>query len=399
MDYETGLLTLMNGVRGFHGRFKKMFGQMALRLDDETYLFTGDNKLLAGILEEDIVECDINTGYLGSIFRRMPNVNALIFGCTQDSVAVSEMGHDMRVALDDLANISGATVPLIDDANPADVSRVLSDSSVCLVKGSGLLAATSNMRKAVAAMQIVQKSCEAVVHGEMLGGIKPFSESVANGLEESFKKRYVEINEADNVDFVGYDEETFALRNEIIEHGKDLVRHDLVYGAWGNLSVRVDDDNMLITPSSIDYFDIRIEDIVEMDINTLEYGEQRVPSSDSALHAEMYKSLPGCNAIIHTHSNAMGVFAACEAGFAINDPVMQQLIGDIKVVPYNPIGSEQLTSDVISAMKDTHAVILAHHGALFYGPSLEVVFQIAESVEMMARNLLGFDKKEDEAEA
>lgn len=398
MNYEIGMDLMQKGIKGFHGRFKKMFGQMALRLDDETYLITGDVKLLSGITEESIIECDINTGYLGNIFVRLPEVNALIFGCTADAVAVSEKYEKMPVALDDMAQIAGAWVPVIEDASPNNVVKALKNSSVCLVRGSGLIAAASNMRKAVAAAQICQKSCESIIHGEMLGGIKPFSESTASSLKNKFLSTYVETNQDEFVNYIGFEEETFAIRSSIIDHGKSLVKNDLVYGSWGNLSVKLNDEEMLITPSSIDYFDIKIEDIVQMRIDSLEYGDQRVPSSDAALHAQMYKSLPDCNAIIHTHSNAMSVFAACEAGFALADPQMQQVIGDIKVIPYAPNGSDELIDNVVSSMRDTHAAILAHHGAIFYGPSLDVVFQVAEAVELMGRRILGFDKKDSEEE-
>lgn len=399
MKYDEGIDLMLKGVKGFHGKFKKVFGQMALRLDDDAYLVSNGSLMLAGIMEDDVLVSDMGDGHPGQCFSAMPWVNAIIYGCSPDTVAVSEKYEEMPVALDDLAQIAGAYVPVIDEATPEKMAAALENSSVCLVKSSGFYAAASNMRKAVAAAQIVQKACEALVHGEMIGGARPMNAEVSAKLKAEFEDEYVETNQAETVEYIGYDEETFAMRNSLIETGKNLVREDLVYGAWGNLSVRVNEDRMLITPSSMDYFEIKIEDIVDVDIHTMDFGEQRVPSSDALIHAEMYKKIPGCNAIIHTHSNAMSVFAACEAGFVINDPNMKNLIGDIRVIPFAENASEELADNVVATMEETHAAVLSHHGAIFYGPSLEVAYKIAEAVELTARKLLKYDwRPEDEEE-
>ncbi len=141
----------------------------------------------------------------------------------------------------------------------------------------------------------------------------------------------------------------------------------------------------------MDYFDIRIEDIVKVNIHTLEYGNQRVPSTEVKMHAAAYRELPDCKAMVQTRSNAISVFAACKAGFALGGGDLQELIGDVKVTGYAPPGTEELAESVVATLKDTHACIIPHHGALFYGPSLDVVLAIAEAVEMKARNLLSFD--------
>jgi len=148
---------------------------------------------------------------------------------------------------------------------------------------------------------------------------------------------------------------------------------------------------MLITPSSIDYFEISVEDIVKVNIHTLDYGSQRMPSSEYRMHALAYAELPDCGAIIHTRSNGISVFAACEAGFRLGGGDLQDLIGDVRTTAYAEPGSEALAKAVVATLRQTHACIIPHHGGVFYGPSLDVVFAIAEAVEMKARNILGFD--------
>lgn len=390
MDYEQGSLQLTNALKGFHGKFKKMYGQIALRLDDAAYLTTGGIKALSDITEDYYELCDIKTGDLGEIFRSRNDVNVILFGCTYDAVQASERGSDIPVSLEDAAMITGPYLRIIPDASPAGILSAIKDTGVCLIKGVGALACSSNFKKAVAAIQIVEKQCEAENHGSLIGGTKALSPDFASEAQDLFFNDYTTRNEEEAVPFIGFDEEEFALRNQLIEYGKDLVRKDLSYGSWGNLSVKINDDEMLITPSSIDYFEIRIEDIVRVNIHTLEYGEQRMPSSEAPMHAKIYREISDASAIIHTHSNGISVFAACHAGFAIEEPSLSELIGDVLLTRPAPAGSDELAAAVCETLKRTHACVIPNHGAVFYGPSLDVVFAVSEAVEMRARKLLNF---------
>ena len=97
----------------------------------------------------------------------------------------------------------------------------------------------------------------------MLGGTVPIEKALADTFRKDFISDYINRNEKPLAEYVEYDEEEFAVRGSIIDHGKALVKRDLSYGSWGNLSVRLNDNEMLITPSSMDYFDIKVEDIVK----------------------------------------------------------------------------------------------------------------------------------------
>lgn len=399
MTYEQGAELMCSALKGIHGRFKKMYGQIALRLDERSYLLTGGNKLMSEIGEESFVVCDISTGDLGEIFRSRPDINAILFGITQDMVVVSQKGIAVRTALEDIAQLTGAELKVVTETTPEAILKALSDTSVCLVQGTGGIAVGSNLKKAVAGIQIVEKACEAEIHGRLIGYTVPLDEETAESYRKEFRYDYVNRNEEDQVPFVGFEEEEFSLRSRLIEAGKDLVKNDLSYGSWGNLSVRLNEDEMLITPSSMDYFEIKPEDIVRLNINTLEYTDPRIPSGESLMHAALYRQQPECGAVIHTHSNGISVFAACEAGFAVSEPDVRALIGNVKVTGYARPGSPELAGTVAETMSDTHAAIIPHHGAVFTGQSLDDAFAIAEAVEIRARNLLGFDSWRPEEEA
>lgn len=391
MDREQAATQMANALRGFHGKFKTMYGQLCVRVDSQTFLSTGGNKVLAEITEDSYELCDINSGELGEIFRRRSDINAILFGCSADTVTVSDKADVIAVTLEDLARLTGSELHVAADASAASILGALRDSSVCLIKGTGAIAVGTNCRKAVAGVQIVEKACEAEVHGEILGGTVPLEKALAEKFRKDFVSDYINRNEDPVGDYVEYDEAEFAVRGSLIDHGKELIRRDLSYGSWGNLSVRLSDDEMLITPSSMDFFEIRMEDLVKVNIHALEYGNQRTPSTEVKMHAAAYRELSDCKAVIQTRSNAISVFAACRAGFALGGGDLQDLIGDVQVTRYAAPGSEELAEAVVSTLKGTHACIIPHHGAVFYGPSLEVVLAIAEAVELKARNLLLFD--------
>lgn len=391
MTYEQGVELMLDALKGIHGRFKQLYGQAAMRLDENTYLFTGSNRILAETSESDLVLCDVNTGGLGEILRSCTDIDSVLFGMSQDMVAVSDRDEPLDVTLEDLAQLTGAKLKVSADAEPANIISALEDTTVCLIKGIGGIAAGSNIRKAVAGIQIVEKACEAEIHGKLLGGTVPIEAELAERYRKDFETDYVNRNEEKSVPFVGFEEEVFNLRVQLIETGKKLAKQDLIYGSWGNLSVRIGDDEMLITPSSMDYFDIKPEDIVRLNINTLVYGDQRVPSSETSMHAAIYREIPDCGAVIHTHSNGLAVFAACEAGFSAGNQEIKEVIGEMLVTEKAEAGTPELAACVCETMKKTHNAIIPHHGAVFTGPSLEVTFRIAEAAEIMARNILKFD--------
>ena len=393
MKYEQGAELMLDALKGIHGRFKKIYGQAALRLSDEAYILSGGNTVLSDVTDDSFVICDVNAGGLGEIFARRSDVNAVIFGLTQDMFTVSERGANVRTTLEDLAQLTGPELKVISDTDPADILKAIEDTSVCLIQGKGGLAVGSNMRKAVAGIQIIEKACEAEVYGSLLGGTVPLDTELAEEYRRDFTSDYVNRNEEKQIPFIGFDEKEFALRSLLIDKGRELVDKDLAYGSWGNISARLNDTEMLITPSSMDYFDIKPEDIVRVNIGTLDYGDQRVPSSEAPMHAALYRHYPDCNAVIHTHSNGISVFAACEAGFAAAHEEAKQLIGDTKVVKYAKPGSPEIADAVVAAMADTHAAVIPHHGAIYTGPSLDIAFMIAEVIEVRARNILGFDSK------
>lgn len=399
MDINTAKETLLKRSNAFRERYFTAYGQLVLRVNEETYISSRENLRLSKLTEKDFELFDINTGDIGRIFSSRDDINAIVFICTEAAVRFSKENQMMRPALDDLAQIIGPDVTVCPDGTARTLLKALRNRRGCFIQGSGIIAVGETIEEAIAGARILEKSAEAEIYSGKLNGLQYLDPAAAQDLHKYYDRSYSKVNQKEKVDFISSGAEEFQLRNRIIDCGKDMSRSELVQGSWGNISLRLNPDTMLITPSGMDYFSIRTEDIVRMNIHDLKYGMQRKPSSEYRLHAALYRRYPECNAIIHTHSNGISAFAAAHAGFRISEPPMDRLIGDMHCSEYRTPGTDELCDSIMEAIEGSHACIIANHGAIFYGNDLDVTLAIANAVESRACNLLGFGQRPDTEEA
>lgn len=399
MDINTAKEALLKRSNAFRERYFTAYGQLVLRVNEETYISSRENLRLSKLTEKDFDLFDINTGDIGRIFSSRNDINAIVFICTEAAVRFSKENQIMRPALDDLAQIIGPDVTVCPDGTARTLLKALRNRRGCFIQGSGIIAVGDTIEEAIAGARILEKSAEAEIYSGKLNGLQYLDPTTAQELHKYYDGSYSKVNQKEKVDFISSGAEEFQLRNRIIDCGKDMSRSELVQGSWGNISLRLNPDTMLITPSGMDYFSIRTEDIVRMNIHDLKYGMQRKPSSEYRLHAALYRRYPECNAIIHTHSNGISAFAAAHAGFRISEPPMDQLIGDMHCSEYRTPGTDELCDSIMEAIEGSHACIIANHGAIFYGNDLDVTLAIANAVESRACNLLGFGQRAEEEHA
>lgn len=399
MDINTAKEALLKRSNAFRERYFTAYGQLVLRVNEETYISSRENLRLSKLTEKDFDLFDINTGDIGRIFSSRDDINAIVFICTEAAVRFSKENQIMRPALDDLAQIIGPDVTVCPDGTARTLLKALRNRRGCFIQGSGIIAVGDTIEESIAGARILEKSAEAEIYSGKLNGLQYLDPTTAQELHKYYDGSYSKVNQKEKVDFISSGAEEFQLRNRIIDCGKDMSRSELVQGSWGNISLRLNPDTMLITPSGMDYFSIRTEDIVRMNIHDLKYGIQRKPSSEYRLHAALYRRYPECNAIIHTHSNGISAFAAAHAGFRISEPPMDQLIGDMHCSEYRTPGTDELCDSIMEAIEGSHACIIANHGAIFYGNDLDVTLAIANAVESRACNLLGFGQRAEEEKA
>lgn len=169
----------------------------------------------------------------------------------------------------------------------------------------------------------------------------------------------------------------------IIEYGKKLVETGLTKGTGGNLSICDRETGLMaITPSGIDYFQIKPEQIVLIDVKTGDIVEgEALPSSERDMHRIFYKYRTDIDAIIHTHTT----FAATIACLNIDLPAVHYLVAlagpDVRCAKYATYGTVALAKNAFEAMKDRKACLLANHGMLAGGTSLAEAYNTTEEIE------------------
>jgi len=171
-------------------------------------------------------------------------------------------------------------------------------------------------------------------------------------------------------------------RKKVVEAGFRLVKEGLVTRSWGNISIRIDEKNILITPSGRTYESLNPEDIVLMNYHTLHYEGKIKPSSEYRLHAEVYKQRNDINAVIHTHQmNATTVAVARREVPPIIDDMVQIIGPSIRVSKYTPAGTQNFAKKAVKALRGRQAALLANHGAVCIGRDLEEAFVVSEVLE------------------
>lgn len=165
------------------------------------------------------------------------------------------------------------------------------------------------------------------------------------------------------------------LREKLVEYGKKLVECGLVQGTWGNLSIRLDDEYMLVTPSGLDYFRLTPADMVKVNIRTLEYEGNQKPTSEKGIHGGIYVKRPEIGAVIHTHSKYCSIFAAAVKPVEIETEEGRQIFNErVEVAKYALPGTEELCKNTIEAFGENYGCIMANHGMVCGGASMEDAF-------------------------
>lgn len=183
-----------------------------------------------------------------------------------------------------------------------------------------------------------------------------------------------------------------ALRDRIARIGQSLFARGLTFGSSGNISVRTDDGGWLMTPTGSSLGDLDPARISRLDAagNLLD-GDP--PTKESFLHRVMYAERSQTGGVVHlhsTHSVAVSILADVDP-----DDVLPPLtayyvmrVGRLPLVPYFPPGDEALAEAVRPLASRHHAVLLANHGPVVAGNSLEDALHATEELEETAKLFL-----------
>jgi L-fuculose-phosphate aldolase len=179
-------------------------------------------------------------------------------------------------------------------------------------------------------------------------------------------------------------------RQAVLDVAKDLLARGLVEGTSGNVSARLPDGNVCLTPSSLAYDTMTIDDLVVTDVHGAVVEGDRSPTTEKALHLACYRAHPDVGGVIHSHAVYATMFAVTRRPIpAVIEEVVVYLGGDVPVCDYHQTGSDELGEAVAKHLGDRSAVLLANHGMVTVGTSPEQALHNAALVERTARIVWG----------
>jgi L-fuculose-phosphate aldolase len=177
--------------------------------------------------------------------------------------------------------------------------------------------------------------------------------------------------------------DTPALRTAIIATARAMNAAGINRGKSGNVSARID-GGFLITPSGLPYADTTVDDIVAVDESGAASGTRK-PSSEWRFHRDIYRARKEAAAIVHAHSPFATTLACLDRGIPAFHYMIAMAGGnDIRCAPYATFGTQELSAAALSALDERKACLLAHHGMIAVGESLDRALALAVEVETLA---------------
>ena len=185
------------------------------------------------------------------------------------------------------------------------------------------------------------------------------------------------------------------IKSEVCEAGKRLLKEGLVARTWGNVSIKVNDTQMIITPSGRPYDELTSNDMVLVNIYTLKYEGNIKPSSELKLHCQVYKTRPHINAVIHTHQMYASIVAAAQKDVVVLNEEHQKILGakTIKAAPYALPNTKKITVETANAIEQSNAALMSNHGVVCIGENLEKAFEVARTLENACELFIESKKK------
>ena len=176
-------------------------------------------------------------------------------------------------------------------------------------------------------------------------------------------------------------------KKEVIKFAKLLNHRKLSALRSGNISLR-HKNGFLITPSGKKYSSLKVKDIVFVNLKG-EFNKKQKPSSEWRFHQDIYISKTKAKAIVHSHStNATALSTHNKKIPSFHYMVALAGGSDIKCAKYATYGTRELSKNILKALKNRFACLIANHGQIAFGSSLSEAFELAEEVDNLAKQYI-----------
>jgi len=171
---------------------------------------------------------------------------------------------------------------------------------------------------------------------------------------------------------------------QLVDTARRTVADGLVVGTSGNVSVRVGEDTVLVTPSGVPYDRLGPDELCAVDLDGRRTAGALKPTSELPMHLAVYRNT-AARAVVHTHA----VHATAVSTLVDELPAVHYMVaalgGPVRVAPYATYGTEELATGMLAALAGRSACLLQNHGTLTYGADLDEAYDRTAQLEWMCR--------------
>lgn len=388
-------------------------GYIAVKADEGMYI-TKAYSVFENITAEDIVfvtdksvtELEGNFRAAASILlatiRNQKDVGAAAIVDSKSIVEFSKKRITLPPVLDDMAQIDGISVKCAKKCSAAEVSLAIAGlRNACFIPEAGAVVSGRTLDEAYTSALVLDKACNCYLLAEKKGGVKPHSFINAVLEHVVYKLKYSKKNQKDQQaaesgnaaaeekkpSAIVTDEQK-ALAQAVKDAGLRLLDENLVQGTWGNIAVRLNDKEILATPSGIDYVMLEPSQMAIVNMETGEWQGSDKPTSERKMHSAILTAHPDSNATVHTHPFYGCILAAMGKDLPVPEKYRDVLGAVVPCAKAALPGTKQIVKNSTAAMGDGKACFLGNHGVIVRGKDLDDAFNICRALEDACRDYL-----------
>ena len=181
----------------------------------------------------------------------------------------------------------------------------------------------------------------------------------------------------------------YKLKEQICEIGRRVYAKGFAAANDGNITIRLNEREVLCTPTMVSKGFIKVEDICRVDYEGKQLAGTRKRSSEILLHLAVYKNRPDVNAVVHCHPPHATAFGV--AGMPIPHcvlPEVEVFLGEVPTAVYETLGTQKFAETIVPHLKAGNTIILANHGTVTFGPDLEKAYWNSEIIDAYCKILI-----------
>lgn len=181
----------------------------------------------------------------------------------------------------------------------------------------------------------------------------------------------------------------YKLKEQMCEIGRRLYAKGFAAANDGNLTIRVNEREVLCTPTMVSKGFLKPEDICKVDMEGKQLAGTKKRTSEVLLHLAVYKHRPDIHGVVHCHPPYATAFAVAHEPIPkCILPEVEVFLGEVPIAEYSTPGTQQFAETIVPYVKDCNTILLANHGTVTFGPDLEKAYFNSEIIDAYCKILL-----------